>query len=92
MNCINQKAHCDQFEEPTDAEVAAYEAEGEALVERFRLIAPLIDKFKLEHKGKSWQGIVECPVCKGKLHLSHAALNGHVCGQCETEGCLGWIE
>jgi hypothetical protein len=41
---------------------------------------------------KSWQGIEECPVCKGRLRLSHAAYNGHVHGRCETEGCLAWME
>ena len=39
-----------------------------------------------------WQDMVECPVCKGKLHLSHAAVNGHVWGKCETAGCVEWME
>ena len=36
--------------------------------------------------------IVECPVCKGRLHLSQAAYNGHVHGKCETVGCVSWME
>jgi hypothetical protein len=36
--------------------------------------------------------IVECPVCKGKLHLSQSAYNGHVHGRCETVGCVSWME
>ena len=36
--------------------------------------------------------VIECPVCKGRLHLSQAAYNGHVHGTCETEGCVSWME
>lgn len=35
---------------------------------------------------------VECPECKGKLHLSQSSLNGHVHGACETAGCMSWME
>jgi hypothetical protein len=35
---------------------------------------------------------VECPVCKGRLHLSQSAYNGHVWGKCETEGCVAWMQ
>jgi hypothetical protein len=57
-----------------------------------RLTFPLISEVKRNHKGKNWQGVVTCPVCKGRLRLSHAAYNGHVWGQCETEGCVSWME
>jgi len=36
--------------------------------------------------------VVECPACKGRLHLSQAAYNGHVHGKCETDGCVSWME
>jgi hypothetical protein len=36
--------------------------------------------------------IIECPCCKGKLHLSQSAYNGHVCAQCETDDCLNWMQ
>lgn len=36
--------------------------------------------------------VIECPVCKGRLHLSQSAYNGHVHGKCETEGCVSWME
>lgn len=36
--------------------------------------------------------VVECPACKGRLHLSIAAYNGHVHGKCETDGCVAWME
>lgn len=36
--------------------------------------------------------VVQCPECKGKLHLSQSSLNGHVHGACETDGCMSWME
>lgn len=39
------------------------------------------------------KGVVECPICKGKLHFTRAInYNGHVHAMCETDHCLGWIE
>lgn len=38
------------------------------------------------------QEIIECPVCKGRLHLSQSSYNGHVRGQCETKECVNWNE
>lgn len=36
--------------------------------------------------------VIECPICRGKLHLSQSSYNGHVHGKCETEGCVSWME
>lgn len=38
------------------------------------------------------QEVIECPECKGRLHLTQAAYNGHVWGKCETENCVSWME
>ena len=87
---------CDKYEEPSEEEIAASEEEEakslERALERMIRVAPLIAKIRIEHKGESWQGIENCPECGGKLHLRHAALNGHVWCKCETEGCLAWME
>lgn len=53
---------------------------------------PVIGRVKKERKGKDWRGVEVCPVCGGKLHMTHAAYNGHVYGKCETEHCLNWME
>lgn len=45
---------------------------------------------KKEPYGK--QEVIECPVCKGRLHLSQSSYNGHVHGRCETPDCLNWME
>lgn len=35
---------------------------------------------------------IQCPECKGRLHLSQSSYNGHVQGKCETDGCVAWME
>lgn len=52
----------------------------------------VIEPWRKKHRGTSHREVIECPCCKGKLHLSIAASNGHVWGKCETAGCLSWIE
>ena len=83
---------CPQRQWLTEAEVAAEVAEIEAHSKRFMTLLPLIQSIKEEHRGKSWAGVKICPVCAGRLHLSHASLNGHVHGKCETKDCVSWME
>lgn len=92
LACIEQKAHCDQFTDPTDEEIAAEEASMKDYMRRFSLMLPLIRRVKQEHKDTNWKGVEVCPACQGKLHMTHASCNGHVWGACETEGCLSWME
>lgn len=35
---------------------------------------------------------IECPKCKGVLRYRISSYNGHIHGQCETEGCLAWMQ
>jgi len=38
-------------------------------------------------------GVIRCPVCGGKLHYGRAgSYNGHVHAECETAGCVSWLE
>ena len=83
---------CAKREWPTEEMIQQRLDEIESSTTRFAKVTPLIAKIKREHKGESWQGIEACPVCNGKLHLSHAAYNGHVHGRCETNDCLAWME
>lgn len=84
---------CDKRRMPTDEEIAQADAEIEAMLHRMRVVMPVVTLWR-EHqtKGKGRREVIECPVCKGNLHLSIAALNGHVHGKCETEGCVSWME
>jgi hypothetical protein len=36
--------------------------------------------------------VVDCPVCKGRLHLHQSSYNGHASGKCETAGCVEFVE
>lgn len=92
LACIEQKAHCDKFTDPTDEEIAAHQASINDGIKRFKLTLPLIARIKKEHKGTNWKGVEVCPACNGRLHLTHTECNGHVWGKCETEGCLAWME
>ena len=83
---------CPLYAEPTPEEIEAEEREIEALIERQKKTFPLCVKIRAEHEGEDWSGIVECPICQGKLHVRHHKLNGHIWGQCETEGCVSWME
>lgn len=83
---------CDKYRAYSKAEIDEEEKGFEESMERMRKVGPIVGQVKKEHKGEGWQGTIDCPCCDGKLHLSHAASNGHVWGQCETEGCLNWME
>lgn len=89
---LGSQGTCDKYEEPSDYEISESVAFFKAATERMMRTLLLMERIKKEHKGESWQGVEKCPECKGALHLSHASINGHVWGQCETEGCLSWME
>lgn len=83
---------CDKYEEPSQAEIDEWQAYLDKRMEMHRKVGPAIVAIKRQHKGQDWQGVIECPCCGGKLHVSHAAYNGHVHGRCETEDCISWME
>ena len=85
------QATCDKYAERTQEELDAEERETNALLDRHRLVMPAVSAWrKKPPRGK--QGVIECPACKGRLHLSQSAHNGHVWGKCETAGCVSWME
>lgn len=43
-------------------------------------------------RGSAGRGEVECPICKGRLRYSVAAVNGHMWGACSTDGCARWMQ
>jgi len=89
---IGTRGQCEKYEGYTKEELAQREKVLLEALDRMDKLQSIIEKVKKEHKRKAWQGTVECPVCKGKLHLSHAAINGHVWGRCETTDCVRWME
>lgn len=87
-----KRGTCAKFEAPTDAEIAESKREIEAAVQRVAKTIPLISRVKKEHEGKQWAGVETCPICGGRLHLTHSSFNGHVWGRCGTADCLAWME
>jgi hypothetical protein len=87
---------CEKFDPWTLEEIEKNEAASAAAfaesLRKMNLVAPIISAMKKKYKGRTVQGVKTCPVCKGKLHMSHSGYNGHVWGRCETEGCLNWME
>jgi len=83
---------CAKREWPTEEHVAGVLAAFAESDRKMMLASGLIKRIKTEHKGEDWQGVENCPACKGRLHLSISAYNGHVWGRCETKDCLAWME
>lgn len=84
---------CPFREDPTDEQVQADRAEADAAFKRTIAAIAVAGRWRVKPKPASDRHeVVECPVCKGRLHLSQSAYNGHVHGKCETEGCVSWME
>lgn len=83
---------CPSLRRPTPEEIAAHEIWLDARMNKQGIVMVGIAGWRKAHKGQSARDVVECPACKGRLHLSIAACNGHVHGRCESEGCVDWME
>ena len=83
---------CPHLQWPTEEELDEDERETRAAMDRMTLGLKAVAGIRKEHRGKDWQGTIECPVCKGTLHVRHAGHNGHVWARCATDDCLQWIE
>lgn len=84
---------CPFYEEPTDEQVQADRARTEASLTRTIAAIKVASEWRVKPKpAHDRHEVKECPVCKGRLHLSQSSYNGHVHGQCETDGCVRWME
>ena len=92
-NLSDPLAYCPKWERPT-MESAEESADGfEELMDRMEIVMPVVSKWRIKPKPKQdRREVIECPKCKGRLHLSQSSYNGHVHGSCETEGCVRWME
>lgn len=65
----------------------------EEAMERMTIVMPVVSKWRVKPKpAHDRREVIECPKCKGRLHLSQSSYNGHVHGRCDTEGCVSWME
>ena len=76
----------------TPDEIAAHKAWIDERMNVLGKVMQGIRPWRDAHKGQSAQEVVDCPACKGRLHLSISSYNGHVHGRCETVGCVSWME
>ncbi|MBT2299214.1 hypothetical protein J7E70_01930 [Variovorax paradoxus] len=84
---------CAQRQEPTDEQVARDRVDSEAALARAVAGIRIASTWRAKPKpARDRAEVVVCPICNGKLHLSQSALNGHVHGRCETDGCISWME
>jgi hypothetical protein len=83
---------CEHLRRPTSEEIALHETWLKGRMERMGRVMEAIYPWRVAHKGKSASEVVECPECKGRLHLSISSYNGHVHGHCETADCVSWME
>lgn len=84
---------CPFYEDPTDEAIQADRIESDASLERHFAALKVASTWRVKPKpAQDRRGVVECPICKGALHLSQSAYNGHVHGRCETPGCVSWME
>lgn len=94
---IDRRGHamipCDKFQEPTPEEVERSRAEWDAHYAKTMAAISVASAWRERPKpAQDRREVIECPICKGRLHLSQSAYNGHVAGKCETEGCVSWME
>lgn len=79
--------------EPTAEQVEKDRRDKDAAMQRTLAAIKVASQWRVKPKpAHDRREVVECPVCKGRLHLSQSSLNGHVHGKCETEGCVSWME
>jgi hypothetical protein len=90
-NKANPIAICPKWQRKTREQGEARADAIEASLNRMTVVMPIVSEWrKKPPKGKA--EVIECPMCKGRLHLSQSSYNGHVHGTCETEGCVSWME
>lgn len=83
--------HCPKWVRRT-REMGEKRADGiERSLAMLTKVMPIIGEWR-NKKPIGKQEVIECPVCKGKLHLSQASYNGHIRACCETKDCVNFIE
>ena len=81
---------CSKWERRSLEHAEARADSMEKSMTRMTVVMPVVSEWRKKPFGK--QEVIECPVCKGKLHLSQSSYNGHVHGKCETPNCVACME
>lgn len=81
---------CASIRRPTPEEISTNVEWKKARIQRLFTVLQSLADWIAANRGKA--DVLECPACKGRLHISVAACNGHSHGQCETPGCVSWMQ
>jgi len=81
---------CDLFQARGREFVEAQDRENKESLSRMTVARTAIVEATDGERGV--EGEIDCPSCDGKLRYTVAGLNGHIWGQCSTEGCARWME
>lgn len=89
----NPTAYCPHWIRRTrEMGEARADAIGKAM-NKMTVTMPVVSAWRVKPKPRlDRRETIECPVCKGKLHLSQSSYNGHVHAHCETPECVSWME
>lgn len=91
----NPTAHCPHWIRRTREMGEARADAKEKSMRQMEAVMSVVNEWRKGWRKKgdpAKQEIIECPACKGRLHLSQSSYNGHVWGKCETAGCVNWTE
>lgn len=84
---------CPKWERHSLEQAEKHADDIEATMQRILVVDPVISKWRTVPKPANDRSeVIECPQCKGKLHLAQSSYNGHVRARCETENCVSFIE
>ena len=89
----HQEIPCALREFPTDEQIEQSDRDTKRAFDNALLGIKIAGQWRVKPKpAQDRHEVVECPACKGKLHLTQSSYNGHVHGKCETEKCIHWME
>jgi len=89
----NNVKPCPHRKEPTDEQIEQSRRDQDAAWQKITAALHVAAAWRVKGKPANHrEEVIECPVCKGRLHLQQSAHNGHCSGKCETAGCVSWIE
>lgn len=84
---------CPKWERRSLADAEEYADDMEKAMQNMMIVLPLISNWRVKPKPtQDRYEVLDCPVCKNRLHASQASYNGHCRVQCETSDCINFIE
>lgn len=89
----NGLARCPKWERRSMEHAEKRADAMEAAMRDMMIVDPVVYAWRTKPKpARDRLEVIECPVCKGKLHLSQSSYNGHVHAHCETPECVSFME